>query len=57
MTAQLGASASPAKIASIGLVLVAVGQAGMLLIGVDSSWAVILHAPGALAPRFSQLSV
>jgi hypothetical protein len=46
MTATLGANASPAKIASIGLVLVGVGMAGMLVIGVDSSWAVIL--PGLL---------
>ena len=46
MTAQLGANASSAKLASIGLALVAVGQAGMLMIGVDSSWAVIL--PGLL---------
>jgi predicted MFS family arabinose efflux permease len=46
MTAQLGANASPARIASLGLALVAVGQAGMLVIGVDSSWAVIL--PGLL---------
>jgi EmrB/QacA subfamily drug resistance transporter len=46
MTAQFGAHASPAKIASAGLVLVAVGQAGMLVIGVDSSWAAIL--PGIL---------
>jgi predicted MFS family arabinose efflux permease len=46
MTAQLGADASPAKLASLGLVLVAVGLAGMLMIGVDSSWTAIL--PGLL---------
>jgi EmrB/QacA subfamily drug resistance transporter len=46
MTAQLGANASPAKLASLGLTLVAAGLAGMLLIGVDTSWAVIL--PGLL---------
>jgi EmrB/QacA subfamily drug resistance transporter len=46
MTAQLGAKTSPAKLASIGLALVAVGLAGMLLVGVDSSWTVIL--PGLL---------
>ena len=46
MTAQLGANASAAKLASIGLALVAAGLAGMLVIGVDSSWTVIL--PGLL---------
>ena len=46
MTATLGANASPARIASLGLVFVAVGLAGMLVIGVDSSWAVLL--PGLL---------
>jgi EmrB/QacA subfamily drug resistance transporter len=46
MTAQFGANASPAKIASVGLALVAVGLAGMLLVGVDSSWTVLL--PGLL---------
>ena len=46
MTAQLGANSSPAKLASLGLVLVAAGLAGMLLIGVDTSWAAIL--PGLL---------
>ena len=46
MTAQLGANASPAKIASIGLALVAVGLARCCSIGVDSSWTVLL--PGLL---------
>ena len=46
MTAQMGANASPAKIATIGLLLVAAGQAAMLVIGVDSSWTAIL--PGLL---------
>ena len=46
MTAQFGARYSPAKIASLGLVLVGAGLAGMLLIGVDSSWTVLL--PGLL---------
>ena len=46
MTAQFGARYSPAKIASLGLVLVAAGLAGMLLIDVDSSWTAIL--PGLL---------
>ena len=46
MTAQLGAKFSPAKIASIGLALVAVGLALMLFAGVDSSWTVLL--PGLL---------
>jgi EmrB/QacA subfamily drug resistance transporter len=46
MTAQFGAKYSPAKIASLGLALVAVGLAGMLIIGVDSSWAALL--PGLL---------
>ena len=46
MTAQFGARYSPAKIASLGLVLVGAGLAGMLLIGVDSSWTAIL--PGLL---------
>jgi EmrB/QacA subfamily drug resistance transporter len=46
MTAQFGAKYSPAKIASLGLVLVAAGLAGMLVIGVDSSWTAIL--PGLL---------
>ena len=45
-TAQLGANASPAKLASLGLALVAVGLAGMLIIDVGSSWTVIL--PGLL---------
>ena len=46
MTAQFGASYSPAKIASLGLILVGAGLAGMLLIDVDSSWTVLL--PGLL---------
>ncbi len=46
MTAQFGARYSPAKIATLGLVLVAAGLAGMLIIGVDSSWTAIL--PGLL---------
>ena len=46
MTAQFGASYSPAKIASLGLVLVGAGLARMLLLGVDSSWTVLL--PGLL---------
>jgi EmrB/QacA subfamily drug resistance transporter len=46
MTAQLGANYSPAKIASVGLALVAAGLAGMLIVGVDSSWTAIL--PGLL---------
>jgi EmrB/QacA subfamily drug resistance transporter len=46
MTAQFGARYSPAKIASLGLVLVGAGLAGMLLIDVDSSWTAIL--PGLL---------
>ena len=46
MTAQLGANASPAKVASLGLVCVSVGQALMLIVGVDSSWTALL--PGLL---------
>ena len=46
MTAQFGAKYSPAKIASLGLALVAAGLAGMLIIGVDSSWTALL--PGLL---------
>ena len=46
MTAQLAARFAPATIASVGLLLVAVGIAGMLVIGVDSSWTAIL--PGFL---------
>jgi predicted MFS family arabinose efflux permease len=46
MTAQLGARFAPAKIASVGLALVAVGIAGMLVVSVDSSWTAIL--PGFL---------
>ena len=46
MTAQIGARYSSAKIASLGLGLVAVGLALMLLCGVDSSWTILL--PGLL---------
>jgi EmrB/QacA subfamily drug resistance transporter len=46
MTAQLGANFSPAKIASLGLALVAAGLAGMLVVGVGSSWTALL--PGLL---------
>ncbi len=46
MTAQLGAKASPAKIASVGLGLVGAGLALMLVIGVNSSWTALL--PGLL---------
>jgi EmrB/QacA subfamily drug resistance transporter len=46
MTAQFGAKYSPAVIASIGLALVGAGLAGMLVIGVDSSWTAII--PGLL---------
>jgi EmrB/QacA subfamily drug resistance transporter len=46
MTAQLGAKASPAKVASVGLALVGIGQLLMLLTGVDSEWTVLL--PGLL---------
>jgi EmrB/QacA subfamily drug resistance transporter len=46
MTAQIGERASPAKLASIGLGLIAVGLAGMQAVGVDTSWVAIL--PGLL---------
>jgi predicted MFS family arabinose efflux permease len=46
MTAQLGENHSPAKIASVGLGLVAVGLALMMIAGVDSSWTMLL--PGLL---------
>jgi MFS family permease len=46
MTATIGERASPAKLASLGLVLISIGLAGMLVLGVDSSWTVIL--PGLL---------
>jgi EmrB/QacA subfamily drug resistance transporter len=46
MTAQFGAKFSPARIASLGLVLVAAGLAGLLIIGVGSSWTALL--PGLL---------
>jgi MFS family permease len=42
MTAQLGANVSPAKVASLGLVLVGIGLALMLMIEVDSSWTALL---------------
>jgi predicted MFS family arabinose efflux permease len=46
MTAQFAAKFSPAKIATLGLVLVAAGLAGMLITRVDSSWTALL--PGLL---------
>jgi EmrB/QacA subfamily drug resistance transporter len=46
MTAQLGARYSSAKIATVGLFMVAVGLALMLLTGVGSAWTVLL--PGLL---------
>ena len=46
MTAQIGARYSSAKVASLGLALIAVGLALMLLSGVDSSWTILL--PGLL---------
>src|SRR6478672_3125715 len=46
MTAQFGAKFAPAKIASLGLVLVGAGLAGLLISGVSSSWTVLL--PGLL---------
>ncbi len=46
MTAQIGAKFSNAKVASLGLGLIAIGLALMLLSGVDSSWTVLL--PGLL---------
>jgi len=46
VTAQFGAKYSPAKIACVGLALVAAGLAGMLAAGVGSSWVVLL--PGLL---------
>src|SRR4029079_19131853 len=46
LTAQMGAGYSPAKVASFGLLLVSIGLAGMLMLGVDSKWTV-LH-PGLL---------
>jgi EmrB/QacA subfamily drug resistance transporter len=46
MTAQFGENVSPAKIASIGLALVAAGLAGMLAAGVNSSWTALV--PGLL---------
>lgn len=46
MTAQFGARYSPAKIATVGLLLVGAGLALMLIAGVDSSWTALL--PGLL---------
>jgi EmrB/QacA subfamily drug resistance transporter len=46
MTAQFGARYAPAKIATVGLVLVGIGLALMLVIGVGSSWTALL--PGLL---------
>ncbi len=46
MTAQFGARFKAAKLASVGLVLVAAGLALMLFAGVDSSWTALL--PGLL---------
>ena len=46
MTAQFGAKVAPAKIASLGLVLVGAGLSGLLIIGVGSSWTALL--PGLL---------
>jgi EmrB/QacA subfamily drug resistance transporter len=45
-TAQVGARFAAAKVASVGLALVAVGLAGMLFLEVDSSWTILL--PGLL---------
>src|SRR4029079_15297789 len=42
MTAQFGERYSAAKIAALGLVLVAAGLAGMLIAGVDSRWTALL---------------
>ncbi|MGN6167438.1 MAG: MFS transporter [Solirubrobacteraceae bacterium] len=46
MTAQFGTKFAPAKIASLGLVLVGAGLAGLLAIRVGSSWTALL--PGLL---------
>ena len=46
MTAQVLTKFAAAKVASVGLVLVAAGLAGMLIIGVGSSWTALL--PGLL---------
>jgi EmrB/QacA subfamily drug resistance transporter len=46
MTAQFGTKFAPAKVATVGLVLVGAGLAGMLMLGVGSSWTVLL--PGLL---------
>jgi MFS family permease len=50
MTAQFGARYAPAKIATVGLVLVGIGLALMLVIDVDSSWTALL--PGLLVTSF-----
>jgi EmrB/QacA subfamily drug resistance transporter len=46
LTAQLGAKASPAKLASIGLVLISAGMAMLLIVNVGSEWTATL--PGLL---------
>lgn len=46
LTASLAATVSPARLATVGLALVAVGLATLLLTEVDSSWTVVL--PGVL---------
>jgi predicted MFS family arabinose efflux permease len=46
LTAQVGARFAAAKVASVGLALVALGLAGMLFLEVDSSWTILL--PGLL---------
>ena len=46
LTAQFGQTIGPAKLASVGLALVAAGLALMLVIQVDSSWTAII--PGLL---------
>lgn len=46
LTASLAAKIPPARLATIGLAMVAVGLAMLLMIEVDSSWAVVL--PGVM---------
>lgn len=46
LTASLAATVSPARLATIGLAMVAVGLASLLVIAVDSSWTVVL--PGVM---------